>query len=206
MIIGLNGLIGSGKCEVSKYLQTKYNFKHISFADSLKSSVASVFGWPYEMLLGHTEESRKWRESIDSWWAKRLNIPNLTPRWVLQYWGTDLCRCHFHQDIWVASLERKLIENQNNIVIDDCRFINEMNAIQNQNGILIRINRGALPEWYADALSELRSPRMIMEILHPDIHISEWGWCGQKFNYEIDNNGTIDELHAKIDLLISPLL
>ena len=29
----------------------------------------------------------------------------ITPRWVLQYWGTEVCRNNFHSDIWVASVE-----------------------------------------------------------------------------------------------------
>jgi hypothetical protein len=35
------------------------------------------------MLEGLTLESRIKREEVDEWWSKRLNIKNLTPRWVL---------------------------------------------------------------------------------------------------------------------------
>jgi len=32
----------------------------------------------------------------------------ITPRWVLQYWGTEVVRKGFHDDMWVASLENRL--------------------------------------------------------------------------------------------------
>jgi hypothetical protein len=32
-------------------------------------------------------------------------MPTLTPRWILQYWGTEVCRRAFHDDIWIAALE-----------------------------------------------------------------------------------------------------
>jgi hypothetical protein len=211
MIIGVCGNIGSGKGAVSEYLQTKYNFKHVSFADSLKEAVSAIFGWNLEMLRGATPESRAWREIVDPWWANRLNIPELTPRWILQRWGTEVGRRSFHQDIWIASLERKLVGNLNDIVIDDCRFINEIGVIRNQNGILIKINRGENPIWYETALSQLQYNKLYganfevhdtMTEKYPDIHISEWGWIDQEFDYEIDNSGTLEELHRKLDEII----
>ena len=90
MIFGVLGNIGSGKGAVSEYLQQQYNFQHLSFADSLKEAVSAVFGWPFEMLKGATPESRDWREKPDEWWSRRLQIRNLTPRWVLQHWGTEV--------------------------------------------------------------------------------------------------------------------
>ena len=155
MIVGFNGLIGSGKNAAADYLQQKYNFQRLSFADSLKDAVSVVFGWDREMLAGLTEEARNQRELVDSWWSKRLKIRGLTPRWVLQQWGTEVCRYGFHPDIWIASLERKIENNSFDIVIDDCRFQNEMNSIRKHDGILIRINRGELPEWYETACNQL---------------------------------------------------
>ena len=211
MIVGLNGLIGSGKGAVSDYLQQQHNFKHLSFADSLKYAVSAIFGWDFELLKGATAESRIWREQVDQWWSKRLNIPNLTPRWILQQWGTEVGRHSFHTDIWLASLERKLANMQGNVVIDDCRFVNEIQSVRNQNGVLIRIKRGAKPEWYQTALLELNylknigyetgfESRMARE--YPGVHISEWGWVDQKFDYEIENDGTLQELYLKIDNIV----
>ena len=67
MIIGVTGLIGSGKDTIADYLCTHKGFKRISFAASLKDAVSSVFGWDREMLEGTTKSSRVWREQVDPW-------------------------------------------------------------------------------------------------------------------------------------------
>jgi len=108
MIIGITGLISSGKDTAADYLIRFHGFKKLSYAGTLKDCVASIFGWDREMLEGTTQSSREWREKIDPWWAKRLDMPHLTPRWVLQYWGTEVGRRTFHNDIWVASIENQL--------------------------------------------------------------------------------------------------
>ena len=141
MIIGVTGFIGSGKDTIADYLVTHHGFKRVSFAASLKDAVAAVFGWDRELLEGTTKSSREWREEKDEWWSNRLGM-NITPRWVLQYWGTDVLRNHFHNDIWVASVENKLRQAKDNIVITDCRFENEVNAIKNAGGITVRVQRG----------------------------------------------------------------
>ena len=129
MIIGICGLIGSGKGTVADMLEKEHSFVKVSFADSLKDVVAAVFRWPREVLEGDTEESRAWREQVDTWWANKLKMPNLTPRWILQQWGTEVCRVGFHDDIWIASIERKLDSNIN-YVIPDTRFPNEIDLIK----------------------------------------------------------------------------
>ena len=98
MIIGLVGLIGSGKDTVADYLVNVHGFRRESFAGTLKDAVAAVFGWDRTLLEGRTRASREWREQVDTWWAARLNMPDLTPRWVLQYWGTEVMRRGFHDD------------------------------------------------------------------------------------------------------------
>lgn len=62
MIVGICGLIGSGKGTVADMLVGEFGFTKISFADSLKDAVAAVFGWPRNLLEGDTDESRSWRE------------------------------------------------------------------------------------------------------------------------------------------------
>jgi hypothetical protein len=122
MIIGVCGFIGSGKDTIADYLVNIHGFRRESFANSLKDSVAAVFGWDRVMLEGRTRQAREWREQRDEWWSQRLDMPNLTPRWVLQHWGTEVCRMGFHDDIWIASLENKLRTVQDEVVISDCRF------------------------------------------------------------------------------------
>lgn len=199
MIIGICGFIGSGKDTVADYLVNFHEFRRESFADTLKDAVSSVFGWDRVLLEGRTKEAREWREKVDHWWADRLDMPSLTPRWVLQYWGTEVCRKGFHDDIWIASLENKLRNSKDNIVISDCRFPNEISSIRNAGGQIVWVKRGDLPEWYDDAFAANQGSNIAvnqMKILK--IHASEWAWIGSKFDFEIENNGSIDELYNSV--------
>ena len=169
-----------------------------------KDSVAAIFDWDRESLEGTTKASRAWREQKDEWWSNRLKM-DITPRWILQYWGTDVCRNHFHNDIWVASVEHRLLNSKEDIVITDCRFSNEVAAIKNAGGVAIRVQRGPNPEWYDSAISYNRGPNgnsswalSKMKLDNMKIHASEYSSIGLKYNYIIENNGTIDELHNKM--------
>jgi len=209
MILGVTGLIGSGKDTVADYLCTFHGFKRVSFAASLKDAVSAVFGWDRELLEGSTKSSREWREQTDIWWSTRLQM-DITPRWVLQYWGTDVLRNHFHTDIWVASVENKLRQSTDNIVITDCRFINEVNAIKNVGGTTMRVVRGKQPEWYDAAVSynkgEVGNMTWSISKAKLDklrVHASEYSSVGLDYDHYVDNNGTIDELHTVIKSIIN---
>ena len=212
MIIGVCGFIGSGKDTIADYLTNFHGFRRESFANSLKDAVSMVFGWDRTMLEGRTKQAREWREQVDPWWAERLDMPELTPRWVLQYWGTEVCRRGFHDNIWITSLENKLRNSKDNIVISDCRFPNEIKSIKDANGIVIRVKRGAEPDWYQDAVNMNAGDRNMSYAISSErmkrtkIHASETAWVGTNFDYELDNNGTIDDLFTQIKSIIDPAL
>jgi hypothetical protein len=199
-IIGLVGFIGSGKGTVAEYLVDKHKFRMISFANHLKDAVAVVFGWPRNLLEGDTDYSRIWREEIDEWWAERLNIPHLTPRWVLQYWGTDILRKNFHDDIWIASLEHQLLgESQNHFVLSDVRFPNEIKMIKKLGGQIWRIQRGPMPEWATIEYSDFADLQRHMALYYADVHVSEWSWILNKPDVVLQNNAMLDDLHQSIE-------
>jgi hypothetical protein len=205
MIIGICGFIGSGKDTVADFLVNFQGFRRESFANTLKDACAAVFGWDRDLLEGRTKESREWRERVDPWWAERLGIPQLTPRYVLQQWGTEVCRRGFHDDIWIASLENKLRKSNDSVVISDCRFPNEISAIKRAGGRVVWVQRGELPSWYDAAVSTNRGPdgnaswsisKSKLERL--GIHASETSWVGTDFDLVLDNNGTLDELYDQV--------
>lgn len=197
-IISLSGLQGSGKDTVADILCERYGYKRISFAASLKDAVASVFCWDREMLEGRTAGARAQREQVDEWWSTRLQMPGLTPRRVLQEWGTDVMRNNFHSDIWVASLERQIMTAPANarFVITDCRFPNELNILRRLNAAIWWIHRGILPDWWSIAVAG--------SIPH-GIHISEVIWVPIVISngIEINNNGTLADLDCKIKNLLN---
>jgi hypothetical protein len=210
MIIGFVGFIGSGKDTAADYLVNFHGFRRDSFANTLKDAVSHVFGWDRTLLEGRTAEARAWREQVDEWWANRLDMPNLTPRLMLQLWGTEVCRSGFHDDIWIASLENKIRKTKDNIVISDVRFPNEIKAIHNAGGLVVRIKRGVDPEWYNDAVNmnagQSNMSWMISKsrIEKLNIHASETAWVGGNIDHTVYNDSTIDDLFAQIkDLLPS---
>lgn len=205
-IIGIVGFIGSGKDTVADYLVNFHNFRRESFASSLKDAVSVVFNWDRSLLEGRTQESREWRETPDVWWSERLQKP-ITPRWVLQYWGTEVCRNGFSDDIWIASLENKLLTSDSNVVISDCRFPNEISMIKNAGGKIVWVKRGELPSWYnlaiqAASSDDKNSDFAKQELAKLNVHPSEWSWAGTKFDEVLDNNDTIDALYSRASSLI----
>lgn len=202
MIIGICGFIGCGKDTAADYLVNFHQFKRDSFAAPLKDAVSAVFGWDRELLEGRTKESREWREQRDEWWSSRLD-KNITPRNVLQQWGTEVCRRAYHDDIWIASLENKLRSTKDSIVISDCRFYNEISAIRNQGGKIIWIQRGITPHWYDIAVKANQGDIKARAWLEAEnIHASEYSWAGTRFDHVINNNGSIESLYEQLKNLV----
>ena len=209
MIIGVCGFIGSGKDTIADYLTNFHGFRRESFANSLKDAVAQVFGWDRTMLEGRTKQSREWREQPDQWWSERLGR-EITPRLMLQLWGTEVCRKGFHDDIWIASLENKLRNSTDDIVISDCRFPNEIKSIRSAGGIIVWVKRGELPEWYDAAVSANKGEianynwaLSVDKLKRLGIHASETSWVGTDFDAVLDNDGSIDDLFGKVRNLVS---
>ena len=209
MIIGVVGFIGTGKDTIADYLVNIHQFRRESFANTLKDAVSSVFGWDRELIEGRTRQAREWREQVDPWWAERLDMPTLTPRLVLQLWGTEVCRKSFHDDIWIASLENKLRTSKDDVVISDCRFPNEIKSIKDAGGIVVRVKRGPDPEWYSIASAVNAGNKHIgwalakSELAKYDIHASETAWAGTEFDAVLDNNGSLDHLYQQINQLVT---
>ena len=201
MIIGVCGLIGAGKDTTADYLVNIHEFRRDSFAATLKDAVSAVFGWDRDMLEGRTRSSREWREQRDDWWSERLDR-EITPRWVLQYWGTEVCRNGFHDDIWIASLENKLRTAKDHVVISDCRFPNEIQAIKRAGGTVIRVTRGSDPAWFHQVRQHFKG---IADLPSELPHQSEWAWVGTEFDHVIDNNGTLDQLYHQLNDLLRDL-
>lgn len=202
MIIGICGFIGSGKDTAADYLVGFHGFRRDSFANTLKDAVSAVFGWDRELIEGRTPEARAWREQKDEWWSNRLGM-EITPRWILQYWGTDVLRNNFHDDIWIAALEARLAKRMDHTVISDVRFPNEVKAIRAQGGKIVWIQRGELPSWYNVALSANAGVEADKQRLKDlGVHPSETSWVGTAFDEIIGNNGSIEQLYTQLKNLV----
>lgn len=205
-IIGLVGLIGSGKGTVGDLLVQKHGFIQESFAKPLKDAVALIFNWPRDLLEGNTDEGREWRNVEDVFWSAQLG-KSMTPRLALQLFGTEAGRNVFGENIWTSALINRLLP-LHNYVITDVRFDNEVKAIRRAGGIIVRIKRGPEPGWMESAQLWLRSEGKAMreedqwrfdDILAHLPHRSEWDWVNSTIDFTITNDGTLEELEAKVE-------
>ena len=178
-------MIGSGKDTVSKRLEQKHGFRRDSFAKSLKDAVSAMFNWDREMLEGNGDDSRQWREQPDEFWSKKFG-KTVTPRWVLQHFGTEVMRQHMHDAIWIDSCLSRY--DGKPTVISDTRFQNELKTIKENKGQIILVKRGELPT--REQMQEKGA------------HKSEWDWMGWNFDHVIDNDGSKEDLYKKVDDLV----
>jgi hypothetical protein len=209
-IIGLVGFISSGKNTVANILND-HQYTSIAFADSVKDMLSVMFDWPRELLEGDTELSREWRTKTDDWWTARLDIPDFSPRWAMQRIGTNVFREHFHEDIWIIKLEKKLATMSGNIVVTDCRFPNEIAAVRRMGGTIVRVRAGRDHAWFSTATEHNNAndsdhQQMLKNIMDwHNVHTSEYAWIGQPIDYTIHNDGTIDALQYEVERLIEQL-
>lgn len=125
----------------------------------------------------------------------------LTPRDILQMLGTQCARDIIHYDIWVNALFADYTTDPHHNsttkwkgsrwIITDMRFPNELKAIKDRGGISIRINR----EYKYGDLSHI--PNTVNKIINKE-HPSETALDNSKFDYTINNDGTIDDLIVKV--------
>lgn len=183
-IIGVKGQSGSGKDTVGNYLQMKYVFQKMALADPLKEIVSIITGWSMNMIKGETSESRHFRET-------EIHTDfGMTCREILQHIGTDLFRDHFDPETWVKLARRRVIQSECDIVVTDIRFDNEAQMILDLGGQVWNIERDFDKDSSQVLISETASQ-----------HKSEKRFeiAGEK---TIKNNGTLQELYAKIDQLL----
>lgn len=207
MLIGLVGPIGSGKGTIADLLVDRHDFVKESYANSVKDACATIFGWNRNMLEGDTPGSRAWREQDDKWWSEKLGKP-FSPRLALQLMGTEAGRDVFHPDLWVHTVMRRCEQAPwNNYVIADVRFPNEIKAIRDSGGKVIRVRRGDDPEWYnlARECNLGHHSLDVMRNAYPEVHYSEWAWIGSDYDIVIDNNCSLEELHVRVDKLVDSI-
>ena len=188
MIIGICGLIGSGKGTVADILVDQ-GFKKVSFADKLKDGVSTIFGWDRAMLEGDTDESRTWREQRDDFWSSETKM-EVTPRLVLQLFGTDCMRNGFDDGVWVSLLKKTILDSPGNYVVPDVRFENEIAMLRDIGGEVWEVQRGRTPEWLIKY--------EITGVEPAEIHPSEWRWIKSRKDVVIENNSTLAELNRQV--------
>jgi len=194
MIIGICGLIGSGKGTTSDILVSEYNFQKISFADALKDTVSTIFKWNRTLLEGDTIESRQWREQPDNYWSAELG-KTVTPRLVLQLVGTECMRHGFYDGIWTSIVKKTILDNPTiNWVIPDLRFKNEIEMLRSIDGKIWEVTTNNDPKWKVQYEQN--------NVIPDNIHISEWDWIKVPKDIIIHNTSTKEYINTQIEKII----
>ena len=134
MVIGFMGAAGAGKSTAANVVATNFKDQNpvaISFADPIRGFIA---------MLGIDPADRDIRE------IPSLMLSGHSPRYVMQTLGTEWGRS-LHEDFWV-NIWRSRVANVpagHIILVEDVRFPNEHAAVQEFDGILIRVTgRGGI--------------------------------------------------------------
>jgi len=109
--------------------------KLYSFADILKQNICmDILGMTYDQCYG--SDSQKNSMTDMSWDGK-----NMTARDIMQFVGTDVFR-KLKSSVWVDATLKKISSDKSKLaVITDCRFPNEIAAIKEIGGKVIRLTR-----------------------------------------------------------------
>lgn len=137
-IVAFAGRKQSGKTTCSEgvlKVSPPLNAKIYNFADPLKKDICmNIFGLSYQQCYGDDIDKNTATGLI--WEGK-----NLTAREVMQFVGTDIFRKMKH-DVWASATINKIETEQPDIaVIADCRFPNEVQAVKDAGGIVIKLTR-----------------------------------------------------------------
>lgn len=142
MIIAFAGRKQSGKtsgCEFTANVFARTLQKNASiynFADPLKKMCIEIFGLTHDQCYGTDEQKN---EYVDCKWPD--SGKTMSAREVMQYVGTNVFRKMQH-NVWAAATIRKIQdENLPLALIADCRFPNEVEAVKNAGGLVIKLNR-----------------------------------------------------------------
>jgi hypothetical protein len=204
MIIGISGKMGSGKNEVADMISyigfrnAEGTFNQFKEAQDIRNTFLKNERW-YDAertlpnIHSFAENLKKCLavctgidfHALEDRNVKSSEIPwlGISYRQLLQQFGEGI-RGTVDKNFWVNSLLSQY-EKPNIWIISDVRHIEEADAILERDGILIRVNRDGLDT---------------------DDHISETNLDDyQKFNYTIDNNGTLEDLFNKCKNLLETM-
>ena len=182
MIIGVSGYSGCGKDTVGTILQQIDKDSHWEikkWAGKLKQVAELLTGIPVEKF----EDQEFKKTNLGKQWNDRINNP-MSVRDFLQKLGTEGLRDGLHTNTWVNALmaDYKCVPADrapngwdcDNWIITDTRFPNEAQAIKDAGGIIIRVTRPGIGP--------------------VNDHPSETGLNQWKFDYEIQNDSSLNEL------------
>lgn len=109
--------------------------KVYNFADPLKKDICmNILGLTYDQCYGSDDKKN---ELVNCYWENK----QLTAREVMQFVGTDIFR-KIQNNVWAdATINKITSESYGLAIIADCRFPNEVEAVKNAGGFVVKLNR-----------------------------------------------------------------
>ena len=181
-LIGIHGLAGSGKTEVSNHLCLELGYFNVKFAGPLKSMIGTLL---VKSGVCQKYEVNQYLEGD----LKEIPIPQFdgkSPRDLMQTLGTEWGRGCVSQTLWVDAWKGLVSRVPSNVVTDDVRFENEAAMIRDRGGRIIHLYRADLARNAPQHVSETQ-----LEVLPGDFTV----W----------NSEGIFELHQKINQIAHSL-
>lgn len=161
IVIGLKGLIGSGKTTVARHLIERHGFARGRFAGALKDMLRAY------LRYRHCDEATI--ERMIEGDLKELPSPWLggkSPRHAMEGLGGLWGRDHMGSNFWIFTETDKLyIETPQRVVFEDVRHANEGEAIERMGGWVVEIVRpGLIPQEHRTekAQVEVKAHRSVM--------------------------------------------
>ncbi len=159
MIISITGNMGVGKDTMADYIVSKYGFVKISMADPFKRIAQDIYEFSDEQLWGPSSA-----RNMDDTRYPREDGTFLTARIVTQLLGSELSRLAY-PETWIVYMERVIKKIQAGyfysekqgvyevpgkkseyvgIVINSCRFKNEIEGLKKIGAVALRLKRPAI--------------------------------------------------------------
>lgn len=176
MIVGFSGYLRSGKDTAAKALIAE-GYEHRSFTRALKAMAYAL----NPLVPDGGVHGMYWRLAplVDNLGWERAKDEHPEVRALLQRLGTDAGRKVLGDNIWVDTALRDVYACDRSVVFTDVRFPNEAAAIQDRDGLVIRVNRPGFEPG-------------------PGAHISETALDDYPFDVVIENTGGIDDLYRAV--------
>lgn len=176
MIVGIVGKERAGKDEVAKVFK-KNGYFRLAFADSLKKYCKSMFNITDEEMDDDNKDTP----------LKKLSLRS--PREVLKEIGT--ATRSIYPNIWIDKTLSTL-DTDYSYIITDVRFKNELEAVQALGAKIIRLER---PDHLRVVVPESKDPNHFKRVEQDIVSMI-------KPDFVIVNDGTIEQLHAKVEEII----
>ena len=186
-LIAFTGKKQTGKSTACKYLEEKYGFTRVNFKDALIAELKQNFP---DLLMSIMKQSFLNGDidtdpCFDYILALTELFQNKPPpiRTLMQNYGTNVRRRDkdsYWVDEWKDEIEYMVVSGSEGVTVDDCRFLNEAEAVKQGDGIIIRLVR--------------------TDMTHTDTHQSETEMDSIVPDFTIVcNGGDEDNLYTKLD-------